>query len=44
MHHEPDCHVVPLAGVVHGGGGCVQIRQMAEGNVRHGAGSFLQVA
>ena len=44
MCHEPGRHVVPLAGVVHGGGGSVGFRPLAEGDVRHGAGSFLEVA
>ena len=43
MCHEPDGHVVPLAGVVHGGGLCVRCSLMAEGNVCHGAGSILEV-
>ena len=43
MRHEPVGHVVPLAGVVHGGERCV-FRQMAEGDVHHGAGSLLDVA
>ena len=44
MSHEPVAHVVPLAAVVHGGGGCLLVRPMAEGDVRHGAGSLLEVA
>ena len=41
--HEPGGHIVPLAGVVHGGGGRVP-RQMAKRDVRHGAGSICEVA
>ena len=44
MRHEPRGNVVPLVGVVHGGAGCVRFRPMAEGDVRHGAGSNLEVA
>ena len=44
MRHEPGGHVVPLAGVVHGGGGCMRFRPIAEGDVCHGAGSLLEVA
>ena len=43
MRHEPGSHVVPLAGVVHGGGGCVPFRPMAGGDVRRGASSLLEV-
>ena len=43
MRHEPGGHVVPLAGVVHGGGVLV-FRLMAEGDVCHGADSLLEVA
>ena len=44
MCHEPGGHVVPVAWVVRGGGGCVLFRPMTEGDVRHGAGSLLEVA
>ena len=44
MRHEPGGHVVPLAGVVNGGRGCVRFRTMAEGDVRHGPCSLLEVA
>ena len=43
MRHEPGGHIVPLAGVVHGGGGRVP-RPMAEGDVCRGAGSLREVA
>ena len=43
MRHEPGGHIVPLAGVVHGGGGRVP-RPMAKRDVRHGAGSLCEVA
>ena len=43
MRHEPGGHIVPLAGVVHGGGGRMP-RQMAKGDVRHGADSLREVA
>ena len=43
MRHEPGGHIVPLVGVVHGGGGLVP-RPMAKGDVRHGAGSLREVA
>ena len=43
MRHEPGGHIVPLAGLVHGGGGRVP-RPMAKRDVRHGAGSLRQVA
>ena len=43
MRHEPGGHIVPLAGVVHGGGGRVP-RPMAKGDVCHGAGSLREVA
>ena len=39
MRHEPAGHVVPLAGVGHGVGGCVRFHLMADG-----AGSLLKVA
>ena len=44
MRHEPGGHVVPLVGLVHGGGGCVRFCPMAEGDIRHGARSLLEVA
>ena len=44
MRHEPGGHVVPLAGVVHGGGAGVRCCPMAEGEICHGAGSILEVA
>ena len=43
MRHEPGDHIVPLAGVIHGGGGRVP-RLMAKGDVCHGAGSLREVA
>ena len=43
MRHEPGGHIVPLAGVVHGGGGRVP-RPMAKCDVCHGAGSLREVA
>ena len=43
MRHEPGGHIVPLAGVVHGGKGRVP-RPMAKGDVCHGAGSLREVA
>ena len=43
MRHEPGDHIVPLARVVHGGGGRVP-RPMAKGDVCHGAGSLREVA
>ena len=43
MRHEPGGHIVPLAGVVHGGGGRV-LRPMAKRDVCHGAGSLCEVA
>ena len=43
MRHEPGGHIVPLAGVVRGGGGRVP-RPMAKGDVCHGAGSIREVA
>ena len=43
MRHAPCGHIVPLAGVVHDGGGCVP-RPMAEGDVCYGAGSLPEVA
>ena len=39
MRHEPSGHIVPLAGVVHGGGGRVP-RPMAKCDVCHGADSL----
>ena len=42
MHHEVGGHIVPLAGVVYGGGGHVP-RPMAEGDVCPGAGSLPEV-
>ena len=44
MPNEPGGHVVPLAEVVHGGGGCVQCCLMAEGDVRPCGNSILEVA
>ena len=35
---------MPLAGLVHVGGGCVRFRFMADGNFRYGAGYLLEVA
>ena len=43
MRHEPGGHIVPLAGVVHGGGGRVP-RPMGKRDVCHGAGSLREVA
>ena len=43
MRHEPVGYIVPLAGVVHVGGGRVP-RPMAKRDVRHGAGSLCEVA
>ena len=43
IRHEPGGHIVPSAGVVHGGGGRVP-RPMAKRDVRHGAGSLCEVA
>ena len=43
MRNEPAGQKVPLAGVVHGGGGRVP-RPMAESDVCHGAGSLPEVA
>ena len=43
MRHEPGGHIVPLAGVVHGGSGRVR-RPMAKGDVCHGAGPLHEVA
>ena len=43
MGHEPGGHIVPLALVVHGGGGRVP-RPMAKGDVCHGAGPLREVA
>ena len=43
MRHELAGHVVPLAGVVHGGGGCIWFCPRAEGDIRHIAGSILEV-
>ena len=43
MRPEPGGHIVPLAGVVHGGGGHVP-RTMAEGDVCHDAGPLPEVA
>ena len=43
MRHEPGGHMVPLAGVVHGGGGRVP-RPMAKCDVCHGAGCLHKVA
>ena len=42
MRHEPGGHIVPLAGVVHGGGGPVP-RPIAKFDVCHGAGSLREV-
>ena len=43
MRHEPGRHIVPLAGVVHGGGELVP-RPMAKRDVCHGACSLREVA
>ena len=43
MRHEPGGHIVPLAGVVQGGGGR-EPRQMAKGDVCHGAGALGELA
>ena len=43
MRHEPGGHIVPLAGVVHGGRRRVP-RPMAKGDVCHGAGFLREVA
>ena len=43
MRHEPGGNIVPLAGLVHGGGGRVP-RPMAKGDVCHGGGSLREVA
>ena len=43
MRHEPGGHMVPLAGVVHGGGGRVP-RPMAKDDVCNGAGFVREVA
>ena len=43
MRHQLGGHIVPLAKVVHGGGGRVP-RPMAKGDVCHGAGSLREVA
>ena len=43
MRHELGGHIVPLAGVVHGGGGRVP-RPMAKCDICHGAGSLREVA
>ena len=43
MRHEPIGHIVPLAGVFHGGGGRLP-RLMAEGDVCHGADPLPEVS
>ena len=43
MRHEPGGHIVPFAGVVHGGGGRVP-RLMAKCDVCHSADSLREVA
>ena len=43
MRHEPGGHIVPLAGLVHGGRGRVP-RPMPDWDVCHGAGSLREAA
>ena len=43
MRQEPGGHIVPLAGMVHGGGGRVP-RPIAKCDIYHGAGSLGEVA